>query len=375
MVRKLLFTPLIGIILLCFNFNSASAQIENSGDFIRAGIEDANILFKEYLKPFGKGFGPGINSEWIQSAKPHKTLGFDITVRAALAVVPDLDKSFDVTDFNFNQLEYADDPGDSPITPTISGNNEVGPRMLAQAEVQLPDGSTTTATLADFNMPEGTGFDFVPAPVIQAGVGITNDTEIMVRYMPSMTMPFDGSIELFGAGIKHGINQWLPAGNLLPVDLALMGGFTSLDVEANLVVNPEVDNFTRNPFENAPETWDGQNMTMNSEAYTVMALIGKSLPIISVYGGVGYEASTLDLNLNGSYPITAPDNPNDPDFEIGKYKVVQEHQDPVALSYEGANSLKAMAGLRIKLAIISINADYTIGNYPVASAGVGISFR
>jgi hypothetical protein len=349
--------------------------LESSGEFIRAGVEDAELLLGEYLKPFGKGFGPGLNSEWVHSAKPHSTLGFDISVRAGLAVVPQIDKSFDVTDLTFNKLEYADDPGDSPITPTVNGVSEQGPRMLAQTEVTLPNGSTQQATLADFNMPEGTGFNYVPAPTIQAGVGIIKDTEVIIRYMPPVDLGFDGSVNLMGGGIKHGINQWLPGGNLIPVDFSIIAGYTSLNVNVNLDVNPNVDSNTRNPYENQPETWEGQEIKMNSNSFNIMALVGKNLPVISLYGGVGLESSTLDLNMEGSYPVTAPDDPNDPNYEAGKYKVVEKVDDPISLSFDGANSLKAMAGLRLRLAIFSINADYTIGNYSVASLGVGISFR
>lgn len=373
--KKWAATLAFSVFLLFANISASYAQIESSGQFIRAGVEDANILFQEYLKPFGKGFGPGLNSQWVHAAKPHRTLGFNISVRAGLAVVPDVDKSFDVTQFDYNRLRYADDPGDSPITPTISGENTQGSRMLAETEVTLPDGSTQQVTLADFNMPEGTGFGYIPAPMIQAGVGLVKDTEITVRYLPPVSMPFDGKIDLFGAGVKHGINQWLPGGNLIPVDLSVMAGYTSLGVTVNFDVQPDVDANTRNPYEGQPETWEGQQLVMNSNSFTAMALVGKSLPILSVYGGVGIETSSLDLNVNGSYPVNGPDDPSNPDYEAGKYKVVNKVDDPISLSYDGANSLKAMAGLRIRLAVISINADYTIGNYPVASVGLGISFR
>lgn len=374
-IKSVLSATLLTIFLISFSALPSFAQLENSGKFIRAGVEDAELLLSEYFKPFGKGFGPGLNAEWVHSAKPHKTLGFHLSVRAGLAIVPEADKSFDVTNLNFNRLEYADDPGDSPITPTINGENTKGPRMLAQTMVTLPDGSTQQVTLADFNMPQGTGFGYVPAPMIQGGVGIIKDTEVMIRYMPPVDMGFDGSINLIGGGIKHGLNQWLPGGGLLPVDISIMAGYTSLGVDVNLDVQPEVDSNTRNPYANQPDTWEGQKITMNSQSFTAMALVGKNLPIISVYGGIGIESSTLDLNMNGSYPVTAPDDPNNPNYEAGKYKVVKKVDNPIALSFKGANSLKAMAGVRFRVAIFSINADYTIGNYPVASVGVGISFR
>lgn len=348
-------------------------QLVNSGEFIRAGTEDAEKLFREYLRPFGKGFGPALNSSWVHSAKPHKKLGFHLSVRAGFSIVPSADQSFDVTSLNYNNVRYdPQSPGASPITPTIVGEAETGAHMAVEGTVP---GSNQTVKLDDFNMPEGIGYNYVPAPIVQGGVGLFKDTEVMVRYMPPVSMPFDGSINLIGGGIKHGLNQWLPGGNMLPVDLSIMLGYTSLDVTANLDVQPNVDSNTRNPYENQPQTWEGQEIAMGSEAFTAMALVGKNLPFISLYGGVGYETSSLDFDVNGSYPVNAPDDPSNPNYEAGKVKVVKKVDDPVSLSYDGANSMKMMAGFRLRLAVFSINVDYTLGNYSVATAGIGISFR
>jgi hypothetical protein len=40
----------------------------------------------------------------------------------------------------------------------------------------------------------------------------------------------------------------------------------------------------------------------------------------------------------------------------------------------GENSVRFMIGAAFKLALISLNVDYNISNYNVASAGLGIIF-
>jgi hypothetical protein len=374
LLRRLISCFTLLLLISVFHVPDAEAQLEDSGDFISAGIDDANLLFKNYLEPFGKGFGAGLNSGWVQSAKSHGVLGFNISFRLNASLVPDVDQSFDVTSLALQRLEYANDQGDLPITPTLSGSNHDGPRMIAQREINVP-GGTETVTLADFNMPPGIGVAIVPAPVIQAGVGIIRDTELTLRYLPPVNMPFDGSINLLGGSIKHGINQWIPGGNLFPVDLSVMAGYTSLSMNVNMNIEPEVNQFTRNPYENSPETWDNQSLDFESSGFTAMLLAGKNLPIVAFYGGVGIESSTTSILTSGSYPVTVDDDPESPEFDPTRPLVVQRYEDPIDLEYDGANSLRALIGMRLRLGIISINADYTLANYPIASVGLGISFR
>jgi hypothetical protein len=352
----------------------AEAQLDDSGDFIRGGIDDANTLFDSYLKPFGEGFGASLNSGWVHSARPHGTFGFNLSLRVSGAFVPDAKRTFDVTNLALQNIRYANAPGDSPISSTINGPDEDGARMIAEREVQVL-GNTETVTIADFNMPPGTGIAIVPAPMIQAGLGIIRDTEITLRYLPPVSMPFDGRVNVLGGSIKHGLNQWIPGGDLFPLDLSLMMGYTTLSMSAGLEVEPDEDPYTRNPYENQPEVWDGQSLEFTSNGFTAMLLAGKNLPIISFYGGAGFESSSTSFKTKGSYPVKMDDNTQNPDYDPARPLVIQRYEDPISLDFSGANTLRALIGMRIRLGIISINADYTIASYPIASVGVGISFR
>ncbi len=354
-------------LLMLIQVPKAEAQFDNSGEFIRAGIDDANTLFSSYLEPFGKGFGAGLNSGWVQSAKPHGKLGFNLSFRMSGALVPNVDNSFDVTGLPLQRLEYANDANDSPITPTFTGVRQTGSRMIARHEIS----DSETVTLADFNMPQGIGIGVIPSPMIQAGVGIIRDTEITLRYMPPVSMPFDGQANLWGGSIKHGLNQWIPGGALLPVDFSVMAGYTSLSMNVNLDVQPQEDQYTRNPYEDAPETWSDQSLAFTSNGFTTMLLAGKNLPVLAIYGGVGYERSTTTVATLGSFPVKVEDDQNDPERPM----VIQKEDDPIDLEFSGTNSLRAMLGMRVRLGLFSINADYTHARYPIASVGLGISFR
>ncbi len=380
-------------IALCIGFIGlttlpAHAQVGDVGRILQASADDAELLVENYLKPFGSGFGAGLNSGWTNAAQPHKTLGFDVTVSTALAIVPDSDKSFDFTELNTDAVDLArvDQNGNivpatssevDPITQTISGKDQPGPLLGAFEDI---DGDGNPENLFNFEMPGGTDFGYVPAPEIKAGVGIIKDTELMLRYVPKINIKDYGSFQQYGFGAKHGINQWIPGGNVLPVNISVMVGYTNQTLSKGFRFTGEDAigdrNNVENPYSNQPETWDGQKAEISTEAYTVSALVGKSLPILSFYAGVGYEASTMSIGTPGTYPTVGenPDfDPQNPGAEDPL--IVQTLDEPINLELEGGNKFHGLAGLRLRFGFFHISASYKQADYSTVSAAVGISFR
>lgn len=334
------------------------AQIDNIGELIRTGRADAEKLTRAYLEPLPSGFGADINSGWFMNAKPHKKFGFDLQIRGAIALVPSGDQSFDVTELGLENVRLADGETNS-ISPTIAGEDNEGPRIVIEDE----DGDQ----LEEFNLPSGTGYNLVPAPMLQASVGLVKDTDITARFIPQSKTD-DIEYGMLGFGVKHGINQWLPGGNLLPVDLSIMAGYTNIDITGNIDEQPDSD-AAPNPFSQEAITADFQNQEakISLSTFTIKALVGKSLPFISLYGGVGYETSTLDVDVVGDYPITVDTG------TPGKFYDV--FSDPIGYEEDGKNKMSLLAGANLKLLFFNIFAEYTLADYSVFNAGIGFSFR
>lgn len=357
--------------LFTVDITPAHAQVGDVGDILQSGREDANTLARAYLEPFGSGFGASLNTGWTNTAKPHSKLGFDLTVSSGLAIVPDEAKSFNVNELNLQKLEL---DGNDPVSPTINGADETGSLLAYYEEI-----NGNEEKVLDFNMPEGSGFGYVPAPMIKAGVGIIKDTELMLRYTPETKIGDFGSFNLFGAGAKHGINQWLPGGKLLPVDLSVMFGYTNMEVgsDLDLVAEDVIDNPNETYNQYNASQWDGQAVALNTDAWTINALVGKSLPIISVYAGVGYEASSFNISTPGSYPTVVPNenyDPNSSEEETRPLKV-DTVDEPIDVSIDGDNNFRALAGFRARFTIFHVSGSYTLSNYSSYNLGVGISFR
>ncbi|MCK7537017.1 MAG: hypothetical protein MZV63_41675 [Marinilabiliales bacterium] len=78
-------------------------------------------------------------------------------------------------------------------------------------------------------MPKGSGFGFTLNPMIQAGIGIYKETEIVVRYSPELQLGEGGKVGLWGVGLKHSLKQWIPALKRLPIfEMSIQGGYTKL---------------------------------------------------------------------------------------------------------------------------------------------------
>ena len=110
---------------LLFFLSIATKAQENITQFLSGSKEDANILSKSYLEPFGKAFGTGLNSAWYNSGKPHKLGGFDITFSVATAIPPSSSKTFDVSKLNLNYWELQNPA--NKLAPTVTGEKVAGP--------------------------------------------------------------------------------------------------------------------------------------------------------------------------------------------------------------------------------------------------------
>lgn len=347
-----------GMLLLVSISLPARAQIDNIDELIRAGQEDAQTLTRAYLKPLPSGLGGNINSGWFMNAKPHKTLGFDLQIRGAIAFVPSNDQSFDVNELDLQRVRLADGEPSS-LSPTVSGEDNSGPDIVVEDE--------NGDALTQFALPSGSGYSLVPAPMVQASLGLVRDTDVTVRFIPQVNAD-EIEFGMLGFGVKHGINQWLPGGNMLPVDLSIMVGYTNIDVTGNLDSSPD-PGAQPNPFspDAATASFDDQTAEISLKTFTAKALVGKSLPFISVYGGVGYETATLDVDVLGDYPVTV-----DAGLPGTYYDIIS---DPVGYEQDGSNKFSLLAGANLKLAFFNIFAEYTLADYSVLNAGIGFGFR
>ena len=76
---------LISILILFFQSKSQEIIVPQ---------DDAAKFIETYFSPIGESFGAGMNNGWYNTAKPHKLLGFDITLTLNLVSVPNEKQHF-----------------------------------------------------------------------------------------------------------------------------------------------------------------------------------------------------------------------------------------------------------------------------------------
>ncbi|HEX2967771.1 MAG TPA: DUF6588 family protein, partial [Bacteroidales bacterium] len=86
-----------------------------------------------------------------------------------------------------------------------------------------------------------------------------------------------------------------------------------------------------------------------------------------------YSKTKTTMNLTGNFP-TPVWNASQNQIEYNNSGVKTSAQFP-EMSIENYSGLRANIGFRVKLAVITIHADYTRAQYNVLSAGLGISVR
>jgi hypothetical protein len=274
------------------------AQIEDRFGF----LTESEIT--EYARPFGTSLGMAFNSASYHSAKVADFFGFAVSFRGMYIFIPDDDLKF---------------------TPNLPG--------------YIPVGSKETATVygnegAAYYGPGGyivypPGIDRTSLPVVLPQIsGSFMGTELMLRYLPSISLSDDEELSMFGIGLKHGISRYIP---LSPVDISVQFLYNTLEITG----------------------------VMDISAFAFNAHASKSFSLFTLYGGLQYESSTFDLQ----YTFTDPSN-------LDPIKKGQE----IKVSIDGDNNFRGTLGGSLKLAVIVLNIDYSLGAQSVLSGGLTFEF-
>ena len=337
-------------------------------ELLQAGSADASKLIDAYTTPLIKGFGAGINQGWYNTAKTHGLGRFDLTFTLNGVFVPDKDLTYDASSLNFSELTL-DNPNNK-IAQTLLGDANPGPNNPEFVlRTDDPSNPGTPIEVARFAAPEGLGVPYSAAPTIQLAVGLIKNTEVMVRYVPTISFGDYGDLSMTGFGIKHDIKQWIPVVNKLPFDMSAFYGFTKLNYSYGFEYAPEAGV----PIKTGSNTdFSNQEMNFKTNASTFGLIVSKKILLLTVYGGVNYQTSKSDLKLKGNYPVTVigDDPTNVPQFG---QKVVESVTDPVAFDVAGANGVTATLGARVKLLIFTLQGSYTFAKYPIATVGLGLN--
>lgn len=327
--------------LFLFAFVQKASAQQNVGDLFKSGPDDATKLINAYFDPLYKGLGIGLTDGWSNTAKSKGLLKFDVRFSVSGAFVPQSARSYDVNTLGLNNIRPA--VGSSSIGPTAFGNDEVGGKM----QIYTSNGQPTTSF---FNLPKGLGFHVVPAVQLQATLGLPKNIDVTLRAMPKIKLGSDlGSLSMIGFGAKVELLPLL-VGNttekLIPVDIAVAGGFTQYKYTLPLNINNS--------------TGSNQHIDARFNGVNFDAIVSKQILFFTPFASLGYQTSNTDLKALGTYS-----------FDTGNGQSVN-YTDPIAVNQRDINGVRGSLGFQLKFGFFKFYGSYTQAKYSMVNAGIGL---
>lgn len=347
------------ILLICTVFILQGAYSQTDVvEFLKGGKNDAGALFQAYLEPYAFALGDGLNNGWYNSAETHKLFGFDLSVSVSAIQIPEQAKTFNINSLGLVNMTVTG----SGIAPTVAGLDQAGPLISVKDNQGNP--------LVEFNSPNGLGMDIVPVPMAQIGFGLLPHTDVIGRFVPEMKYDNSGDemkIGFWGVGVKHNFKEWIPVLKSLPFDASLFGSFSEVNAQSALSFTPDdygVNNVSVT-FVNA----DDQFLKVKTKTSKFGLIVSKKIGVLTLFGGLGQSTSESTIDLVGKYPMVT--KASGPGFEITEEGALI---DPVAIQFKSQN-ISVDAGLRLKIAVISLFASVNKSEYTSYNVGLSLGAR
>ena len=283
------------LVLLLPSMSTSQTAVESA----LAAYGEENV--KGYMQPFADLFGANLNSGYYRTAAvPVAGLHFEFDIIVMGAMVGDAEKKFNAT-------------APSGFTPaTFESATIFGEK--GKEVTDSPTNLTYRGADGVFNT------TMMPMATPQIKVGSLYGTEFLGRfgYVPALGDNFE-STTLWAIGARHNLNQWF---GTLPLDLSAAVYYSSLST----------------------------GELMKFDGLMVGAQASKEFGILTVYGGLGYQSSTLTLKYDSTVP-SAPGN--------------------VEIKLDGKNNFAFTAGAGLSFGIFKIFADINVGSVTNLSGGIG----
>lgn len=252
-----------------------------------------------YLQPFVNGLGANLSSGFYNTAQIGETgLHIQVGVVGMGTLVGDAEKVYDA-------LPPQPFPQTPVQTATVFGGTGAVVNGPGGTQYQFQSGEVKTS--------------IIPLAVPQVTIGNIYGTQAAIRYVPLPSIGDFPKTTLFGIGVRHSISRYIPE---FPADLAAGIAYDKVTVG---------------------DIIDAHSLIFGGQ-------ISKSFSVLTVYGGLQYENSTLSVNYTytGSMPNTN-----------------------VNLDIDGENKFRVTGGVTLDLVILHLNADINLGKVTVVSGGLG----
>lgn len=280
------------LLILTVTALTSAAQSGISQLFISTASDEYHLI-DAYSTPLFKAIGANLNTGWSNTATVNDHFTFDLRFSVSVTPIPTADRTFDASNIGLTTLVPADP--NKTVSPTIGGGTTVGPLYNLNNKGTLVD---------QFTLPRGQSSS-VQTEQVQLTFGITKNTDIIIRGMPSVDMGDDyGKYSMIGFGLKHNILKDIMDDDqaYIPFKLALLFGYTHLTLNMPLNAQP-ISNIPVASFAgNQSVSFSNQYLEGNFNSYVAQFIMSDKIAFVTPFLAVGYNATTYKVSAMGNYP-------------------------------------------------------------------------
>lgn len=284
------------------------------------------------------------NSGWYNTAKVHKKLGIDLSLRINSSFIPSSEQIFSVTDLDYIST-------DAINLPTIAGESRQENLIITiPSDGNMPEMTTTIKSPKGIKsrLPLGA----IPAPVLQLGIGIPFDTEIIIRYSPEYhRRGIDMSLK--GIGVKHNLLQYFGPIDKFPLNVSAFASFSKMKIDYDIQSFSSLEG-------------SGQVAQFSLNNYNLLLLASLDVLVVNFYAGIGLTGGSSSFKMLGQYDLEYQTQSNIP--------VQRTLRDPIDMNFK-ASDFQTTLGAKFKFLIFSAFIDFTFQEYNTLSAGISANFR
>lgn len=284
------------------------------------------------------------NGGWFNSAKVHKKLGVDLSLRLNASFVPSADQAFSISNLEYITSEAND-------LPTIIGSSRQEELIVTiPPDGILPEIKTTIKSPKGIKskLPLGA----VPAPVLQLAIGIPFDTEVILRYSPEYHRKgIDMSFK--GLGIKHNLLQYFGPIDKFPINISALASYSKMKIDYDIQSFSSIKG-------------SGQVAQFSLNNYNLLLIASLDVLVVNFYAGFGFSGGDSSFKMLGQYDLEYQTESNIP--------ITRSLNDPIDMNFN-VSGYQTTIGAKFKFLIFSAYADFTFQDYNTLSTGISINFR
>lgn len=224
------------LVFLIMSGSSLHAQ-----EFAREVSQFVGDNARPFLQPVVDALQSTIHAGLFHPVPAQDGLHIGLQLVAMTVVIPDEQKTFKpmpfsrTVEFTYNGVQFLGDLEIAPASfPTAAGLSRTS-TFTGRLKRIRPKGLPYKPGLYDFIQQDATvtvgGYEDLSTVIVgmpQVTVGSLYGTDVMLRYIPPVTLPDIGEVKAFGFGVRHRVSRYFT----LPVDITAQFMAQSLSMRA-----------------------------------------------------------------------------------------------------------------------------------------------